>query len=337
MRRVLVPGSIDSRGPAVGGHVHALDGRSMGTTWSVRWVGPAAVDAPAWRAAIQAELDSVVAEMSTWEAGSDLSRFNALPEGAECTLPPACFEVLAAGLEIAARTQGAFDPAAGGLVDLWGFGPRARHDEPGFTPPTRAQAMAAAARGNWRSLRVDAPARRVRQPGGLRLDFSGIAKGHAVDRIAQRLAALGAADHLVEVGGELRGAGMKPDGQPWWVDLQPPPGASNDLGETRLALHGLSVATSGDYLRQYMHDGERLSHTIDPRNGMPVANGVASVSVIHPQAMRADAWATALTVLGTDEALAMADAERLAVLLIRRDGAGRLHEHLSEALREMAA
>lgn len=338
MRRVLVPASIDPRGPVWGGHVHSLDGRTMGTTWSVRWVGAPRADLAACRDAIEAELDAVVAEMSTWEPASDLSRFNAAPAGTWCTLPAPCFDVLATGLDIAARTGGAFDPAAGALVDLWGFGPRGRHDEPGFRPPSAEQVQAALAHGDWRALQLDVAARRVRQPGGLRLDFSGIAKGHAVDRLARRLDALGFRDHLIDVGGELRGSGMKPDGQPWWVELQRPPAAGPDEGaQTLVALHGVSVATSGDYLRHYVWNGEQHSHTIDPRLGRPVANGVVSVSVLHPDAMLADAWATALTVLGAEEAMALANRERLAVLLVTRGADGRPREHLSADLEAMAA
>lgn len=338
MRRVLVPARIDPRGPVWGGHVHSLEGRTMGTTWSVRWVDAPRTDLSGCRNAIEAELDAVVAEMSTWEPASDLSRFNAAPAGTWCSLPAACFDVLAAGLDIAARSAGAFDPAAGELVDLWGFGARRRHDEAGFHPPSSQEVQAALAHGGWRALDVDAAARRVRQPGGLRLDFSGIAKGHAVDRLALRLDALGFHDHLVEVGGELRGSGMKPDGQPWWIELQrPPAGPLDEAVQTLVALHGLSVATSGDYHRHYVWNGERHSHTIDPRLGQPVTNGVVSVSVLHAEAMHADAWATALTVLGADEALRMADREELAVLLVARGPDGRLREHPSAALEALAA
>lgn len=338
MRRVLVPARIDPRGPALGGHVHALEGRTMGTTWSVRWVGAAHVDVSSCRHAVEAELDAVIGEMSTWDPTSDLSRFNQAPAGTWCSLPAACFDVLTAGLDIAARTQGAFDPAAGELVDLWGFGACGRHDEPGFQPPSPPRVQAALARGGWRALAVDASARRVHQPGGVRLDFSGIAKGHAVDRLARRLNALGLSDHLVEVGGELRGTGVKPDGQPWWVELQRPPAGPRDgVSQTLVALHGLAVATSGDYLRRYVWNGEQHSHTIDPRLGRPVANGVVSVSVVHAEAMQADAWATALTVLGTQQALAVANREQLAVLLVARDADGQLQEHLSAALEGMAA
>ena len=333
MRRVLVPQDIDPAGPALGGKLHALQGRTMGTTWSVRFVGPATSDLGVWQQGIQAQLDTVVADMSTWEPGSDLSRFNRAPAGTWQVLPPACFEVLVHGLDVARRSGGACDPAAGAIVNLWGFGPTRRYDEPGFQPPGDTDVHAVRQRGGWQRLCVDVAARRVLQPGGIELDFSGIAKGFGVDQVATYLSGRGIGDHLVEVGGELKGTGLKPDGQPWWVALETPPGAA--LDETVVALHGLSVATSGDYRRFFDWADRRHAHTIDPRDGRPVRNGVASLTVLHPACVLADAWSTALTVLGPDEGLALADREGLAAHMIVRDAGGRLHERWSCAFEGM--
>ncbi|HWU94416.1 MAG TPA: FAD:protein FMN transferase, partial [Sphingomonas sp.] len=173
--------------------------------------------------------------------------------------------------------------------------------------------------------------RRARRSAPATLDFSGIAKGHGVDRVAEMLRSMELPDFLIEVGGELRGEGIKPDGQPWWVDLEPVPGSS--LAPLRAALHGLSVATSGDYRRSFAHDGRDYAHTLDPRTGRPLENGIASVTVLHSSCMLADAWATALTVLGP-EGMALAERDGLAVHMVIRDGAG-FTEHLSLALLAM--
>jgi len=335
MRRVLVPADIDPAGPALGGRLHMVQGQTMGTTWSVRFVGPADADLATRTRGIQAVLDAVVAEMSTWEAGSDVSRFNRAPAGHWQTLPPHCFEVLACGLEVARRSGGACDPAAGRLVDLWGFGPEGRHDQPGFRPPSEAELQSARQAGGWTRLEIGAAARRVRQPGGLSLDFSGIAKGFGVDQVAGHLMHLGVRDHLVEVGGELRGAGVKPDGSPWWVDLEVPPVAASSVDAARIALHGLSVATSGDYRRHYEWEGERHAHTIDPRNGRPVRNGTMSVTVLHRECVWADAWSTAFTVLGADAGIRLADTEGLAAHWIERDARGRPMERWSRAFADL--
>jgi thiamine biosynthesis lipoprotein len=293
----------------------------MGTTWSARIVG-----APEDVAArIQAVLDRIVAQMSHWEPASDLSRFNGSEPGRWQPLPAGFSKVLAAALDVAEASGGAFDPAMGALVDLWGFGPPGpRRGIP--TGAEIASAMAASGRGQ-----IEAQPRRARRLAFAALDFSGIAKGYAVDAVTEMLRSMGLADFLVEVGGELRGEGIKPDGQPWWVDLEPIPGAC--LAPLRVALHGLSVATSGDYRRAFVHAGRNYAHTLDPRTGRPLENGVASVTLLHPCCMLADAWATALTVLGP-EGLAVAEREGLAAHMVVRENAA-FAEHLSPALSEM--
>ena len=312
-RRVLLPAAIATTPPPLGARVHELGGRTMGTTWNVRLVGGRELARESVLQAIQGALDEVVAQMSTWEAGSDLCRFNRAEPGSWHALPDAFREVLAGALDVAARTGGAFDPTAGELVDAWGFGPLARTGVPDADALARART-----RGGWR--RLDIADGRVLQAGGVTLDLSAIAKGYGVDLVARRLDALGFESHLVEVGGELRGTGVKPDGQPWWVQLEEPvDGAAG--ATTLLALHGLSIATSGDYRRWFEHDGTRYSHTIDPRDRLPIRHGLASVSVIHADCMLADAWSTALNVLGPDDGLALAQRLDLAArFVVRRVG-----------------
>lgn len=296
-----------------------LGGRTMGTTWSVRFARPSHVDPVAIHAAIVTRLDGLVAEMSHWEADSLLSRFNRAAAGQWVALPPDFAQVMAESLAIAERSGGAFDPAIGEVVNLWGYGPIAVSH-----PPSGKEIDAALARSGWQRLAYDAAARRLRQPGGAMLDLSGIAKGHAVDVLTDLLDAAGIRHGLVEIGGELVGRGVRPDGDPWWVDLEAPPGLA--LPPLRIALHSLAVATSGDY--------RRGAHTIDPRTGRSTAHGTVSVSVIHDTALRADAWATALTVLTLDEAMALATREEIAArLLVMANGETR--EHITPALAAM--
>ena len=314
--RVLVPAAIASTPPTLGARVHEFAGDTMGTTWRVRLVGASTLRREPVGQAIQAALDAVVAQMSTWDAASDLARFNRAAPGTWTPLPEHFHAVLACAREVAERSDSAFDPTVGALVDAWGFGPVARRGMPAAAPLADAHR-----RAGWRRLAIDPVRRALLQPGGLALDLSAIAKGFGVDLVARRLDALGFTDHLVEVGGELRGSGVKPDGQPWWVLLEQP--ADGDAGQqTLLALHGLSVATSGDYRRWFEHEGTRYSHTIDPRDGRPIRHGLASVTVIHADCMRADAWSTALGVLGPDAGLALANRLGLAARLLVRAGDG---------------
>ncbi len=294
--------------------VHTLHGQSMGTRWSVKLaVAPAAL--AALQRGVQAALDEVVAQMSTWEADSAISRFNRAAAGSEHALPAGFAQVLEAALALAAATNGAYDPTVGPLTDVWGFGPSG----PRAQAPASAPLAQARERVDWRRLDYDPSQRRLRQPGGAYLDLSSIAKGFGVDQAARWLLAQGVDDCLVEVGGELRGHGRKPDGSSWRVAIEQP-GAGADQAAAVIALDGLSVATSGDYRRFFDAGGRRYSHTLDPRSGAPIDNEVASVTVLHPDCMHADALATALTVLGARAGLAHANRHGLAALFVLREG-----------------
>lgn len=320
--RIALPSHIDlsafgDRGlsPAIAG----LGGETMGTSWSVRFVRAPDVDPSDLLTRITGLLDRVIAEMSHWEADSCLSRFNRAAAGQWVSLPPDFAHVMATALAMAERSDGAFDPAIGRIVALWGFGPD------GPMPPPAAPVLEEARRlSGWRRLAHDGEARRLRQPGGLALDLSGIAKGYAVDLVADLLAAAGVRHALVEIGGELVGRGIKPDGEPWWVDLEVPLGI--ELEPLRVALHGLAVATSGDY--------RRGAHSIDPRTGRSTDNAIVSVSVLHRSAMEADMWATALTVLGVEQGSALAVRHRIAARMITLID-GKARETLTPALTAM--
>ncbi len=331
MRAVLVPLDIDPSPPAAGSRLHALEGSAMGTDWSARLMLPPGLASGIGedlRGALQQELDQVVAQMSHWDGGSLLSRYNRAPGGSWHALPPQFFEVMDYALAVLEDTGGAYDPAAGALVNLWGFGPAGRYDQAGFYAPAREVVAAVLAERRGRRPRLDRDGRRLYQPGGAVLDLSSVAKGYAVDCLALRLEALGLPHYLVEVGGELRGAGLKPDGQPWWVELEGVPDtAGATVAQSVVALHGLAVATSGDYRRYFHHAQRRASHTLDPRTGYPIANDVASVTVLAPTCMAADALSTALTVMGVDAGLPFAEERALAARFLLRDGGGLREVH----------
>ena len=314
-RRVLVPPVAGPLTRPAPGPIRTLSGDSMGTSWSVKLAGRPDLPVELVEAAIRSALDRVIAEMSGWNPDSDLVRFNTAPAGTWHELQDGFLTVLRAALHIAELSGGAFDPTLGALTDLWGFGPSG----PISTAPAAERQDSARAASGWGAVRVQGA--RLLQPGGLTLDLSGIAKGYAVDLVAESLTALGLSSFLVELGGELRGEGVKPDLSPWWVALEQPPGAAG-LPETRIALHGLSVATSGDYRRFRESGGRRLSHTLDPATGAPAEGGVASVSVVGESCMEADAWATALTVLGPEKALAAARRHDIAAHLLVRTADG---------------
>ena len=315
-RTVLIPQDLSPAVPPPGSRIHVFEGTSMGTTWSARVAAGHAGDV---QPALQAELDAIVAQMSHWEPDSLLSRYNRAPAGTWIALPEQFFDVVDYALWAHMASGGAYDPAAGALVDLWGFGAARRYDHTGFYAPTDAAIEQTLDQRAAARLSFDRDQRRLLQPGGIRLDLSSIAKGYAVDRLAQCLERHGVRHYLVEVGGELRGAGVKPDGHPWWVEVEGVPDSA--APQAVVALHGLSIATSGDYRQYFEHGARRVSHTLDPRTGRPVANDVASVTVLAPTCMEADALSTVLTVLGPDDGVAFAEARALAArVLVRRAG-----------------
>lgn len=335
-RRVLVPRNVPSSllltGPARqnGAQVRLLSGKSMGTSWTVKVV-TSDDDLASLRAGIEKQLNLVVNQMSTWEEHSHVSRFNRARAGTWQVLPPEFYRVLDYALTIARETDGAYDPTAGPLVNLWGFGPH----HPRTTAPSAARIDEIRERTGWWRISLDPLMQAAFQPGGVYLDLSAIAKGYAVDRIAEFLESCGLSNYLIETGGELRGNGMKPDASPWWVGLEQPPGFESQVPETVVACFGISLATSGDYRRYFEEGGARYSHTIDPRSGYPVRHNLASATVLHESCMSADVLSTALTVLGTEEGLSLAKRMNLAAHLLERNPL-EAREYLSPAFLEMS-
>jgi FAD:protein FMN transferase len=311
--------------------VQSLHGKTMGTTWSVRVVLSADTLLSALHDGIQARLDLVDDQMSTYKPQSALSRFNTAPADTWHVLPAECFEVVAYALQVARDSDGAYDPTVGPLVNLWGFGPdAARRDLPSADAIAQARE-----RIGWWKLKLDASTHRIYQPGGVYLDLSSVAKGYSVDFVGRYLDGLGIGAWLVEVGGEMKGQGLKPDGSAWRIGIERPGAAAGavermDQLSQVVTLSGRAIATSGDYRRQFGAAGTAFSHHIDPRTGRPVPHVVASVSVLSNHAMHADPMGTLMTVLGPEQGLHYAHERGLAVLFILH-GASGLEERLSPA------
>lgn len=329
-RHVLIPPLINPVAPPKGTgpqDIAFLQGETMGTGWSARFVCPPGLHVPALLPRIDAVFARIIDQMSTWAPGSLISRFNGAPPGMRFDLPDDFFTVLDVALTLAEETGGAFDPAMGALTSLWGFGP----GEARKVPPSEDESQKARAQCGWQRLSFDRQAQTLTQPGGVQLDLSGIAKGYAVDQLGAVLEAARIHHYLAEIGGELKGRGVKPDGTPWWAALERPPGFEG-AGEYIAALHGLCVATSGDYIRYFESGGVRYAHALDPRSGAPASNGIVSVTVFHESCMRADALATALGVMGLEEGMAFARAKNVPVLFLLR---GQAAAHISPAFAAM--
>jgi thiamine biosynthesis lipoprotein len=308
---------------------YRLDGTSMGTRYTVKIAGRvlSAARLEAVHADVHAALAAIDERMSLHRPTSELSRLNAHPAG-RVVVSPALFAVLDAALEAAAASGGAFDPTVAPLVEAWGFGPAGARD----LPQPAELALKRPAVG-YERLGLEAATRTVtKASGALALDLGGIAKGRAVDDAAQALLAAGIEHFMVEAGGEIRTNGRNGHGRPWAIGIEEPD-AWPSRARLVLPLGGEAIATSGDYRLYVEHAGRRYPHAIDPFSAAPIAHGLASVSVITGDAMRADALATGLLVLGLERGLALADRLGLPVHFISRDTGGHLHDHPSAALR----
>lgn len=299
--------------------VHELSGSTMGTSFSVKVVAPPAdADMNAMRETIGATLADIEQSMSTYIDDSELSRFNAEQRTDWYPVSADLCAVIEAAQATAALTGGAFDITVGPLVDLWGFGPGGTRS----VPPADAAIDALRAASGYELLSTDCarPAVRKERP-DVRLDLSAIAKGYAVDRIAELLSDEGMANYLVEIGGELRAGGTNAERRSWAIAIEyPSSGARSVHAIVRLADAGM--ATSGDYRNFFEQDGVRYSHTLDPASGRPVTHDGASVTVVAPTTMRADALATALLVLGPDAGMQLAERESIAAYFLVRSGNG---------------
>ncbi|MGM0564929.1 MAG: FAD:protein FMN transferase [Pseudomonadota bacterium] len=293
-------------------------GQVMGTTWSATVVLPRGAEAADYGEGIQSTLDGVNALMSTYLEDSELSRFNQLDAAACLGVSADTREVIEASQTIAKRTGGAFDVTVGPLVNLWGFGPEQRPTR----VPDETEIEQAMDRSGYQHLSIEGEQLCTDLP-GLYVDLSAIAKGYAVDAAANYLQSEGVESFLVEVGGELYAAGRKMDGSHWRIGIEKPAaGERNVFRNAVVELEDQAIATSGDYRNfRQSGDGERYSHTIDPRDGRPISHTLASVTVIAPSAMLADGWATALMVLGPADGLKWAQKLEFPVyLLSKKDG-----------------
>ena len=294
-----------------------LHGPTMGTRWSASVDADNSMDLAALRQALAAAVEQVDEQMSPWKQDSDLMRLNRAPVDAWVDLPVEILEVLDCALDVQRLSAGAFDPCMGALVDAWGFG--AVRDAPDADAIRTARQLPP--RTGHGGLELDRPAGRARKRLPLQLDLCGIAKGYAVDRMANVLQLHGARHALAALDGELRAVGSQASGSPWAVALERPEAGRRGVHGV-IELEDLAVATSGDY-RRYLEVGDaRLAHTMDARRCAPVNNAVASVTVLARTCMHADAWATALLVTGPDEGLAMAQRMGMDVLFLLRRAEG---------------
>lgn len=292
-------------------------GATMGTTYSIRVTDlPRHIDRVSLKVAIDGILATVNDQMSNWRTDSEVSTFNDGAPSSWISVSDDTLSVINEALRISRLSGGAFDPTIGTLVDLWGFGPASDNRR----VPSQNQIGAALRKTGFQHIRTSASQPAVaKRKSGVEITLCGIAKGFGVDKLAEHLDREGIDRYLVEVGGELRARGHSLRRRPWRIGIERPVAGQRAVQRV-VELDGNAIASSGNYKNFFDSSGVRFSHIIDPRTGEPIGHDLASVTVIAPTAMQADALSTALMVLGPDAGLALAEKGNMAALFIVRDG-----------------
>ncbi len=261
---------------------------------------------------IEAILEAINEKMSTYQGDSELSHLNLNPDTTWINISPDLFSVIDEAMYVSRITNGAFDITVGDLVNLWGFGPSIQSS----IVPSDASIDRVMRGVGYKHLHVQRASSSIRKDiPGLYIDLSGIAKGYAVDQVALHLEAQGVMNYLIEIGGELKANGKNKNNIGWEVIIERPVPLVREK-YAAVNLRNMAIATSGDYRNYIERDGKRFSHTINPTTGKPITHTLASVTVINSSAMRADAFATGLMVLGPEEGYEIAVRESLAAFFI---------------------
>lgn len=303
--------------------IQQLNGITMGTNYQVQIVDMpeefAAEDLATNIGELLSLLDTGI--FSTYASDSELSRFNRHGVNVPFIASSQMIEVLLMAQEIAALSGGAFDVTVGPLVNLWGFGPDLAVFE---TVPTQSQIDAALSRVGFQFLRISPSNQEIRKTRDVYVDLSAIAKGYAVDQLAQYLDQLGVDNYFLEIGGELKIKGSKPGGEGWVPAIEAPVDTVSQVYQIFYSRgDNIAVAGSGDYRNYFEEEGQRYSHEIDPRSGRPVTHSLAAAYVIDESAARADALATTYMILGPEAAETLAARQAQAVYFIyKSDGDG---------------
>ncbi|GLP97354.1 FAD:protein FMN transferase [Paraferrimonas sedimenticola] len=306
--------------------IELIQGKTMGSDYSVRYLATGEIPSQSEiHAGIEAEIEIVNQSMSTWRKHSEISQYNRSRSTEPVAMSREFVVVLKEAIRLAEITGGALDVTVGPLVNAWGFGEQGKR----FTAPDYRAVMAANELVGIENIQLNGNSVRKTKP-GTQINLSAIAKGYAVDRVADYMLAHGVKNFVVDIGGELRVHGQKSEHQPWPVVIGSP---IESLANIELSVSDVGIATSGNYKQFYESDGQYIHHIMDPRAAGPVETKIISATVIHESCMTADGLATASFVLGSKFTLEMAEKYGLAILLIEQGDEG-LVVHKSSAFQK---
>ncbi|MBE8190303.1 MAG: FAD:protein FMN transferase [Candidatus Thioglobus sp.] len=299
----LIAAAILLLSACVGEPENRVSGESMGTTYQVRQID----EKPVLAAKIEARLKQINKVFSTWDANSELSLLNKKPINKWLNITNELFFVLLEAKKIHLQTDGYFDPGIGNLIDLWGFG--AVKNLQNLQKPSMEKVAKVLKNSSIRHLQFRPGM--VKKTKNIRLNLSAIAKGYAVDEIAKLLLENGAENFLVELGGEVlvRGKNGK---KAWVIGVERP----NNSTPIAVKLTNQAIASSGDYRNFFVWQGQKYSHILQPKTGLPAKTNLAAVSVFHNQTMLADAYATAMMAMGSELAIKLAKRLNLSAIMV---------------------
>lgn len=249
-------------------------------------------------------------EMSKTINTSDVSRLNAA-NGASVDISAATAQVLEASLAEAEKTDGAFSPALGGVIDAWGFGTE------NARIPDAEELSDLLSNADYKKVTVD-PEGGTASANDMQIDLGGAVKGYALDRIAENLQQNNIESAVISLGGSIYAKGTKPDGSSYKIGIRDPYSGENDYMGTIL-LEGKFVSTSGIYERGFEKDGVWYHHIINPKTGYPADHGIESVTVVADSGILSDIYSTALFVMGVETGIEFAQQNGLDVLYLTKN------------------
>ena len=313
----------------------SIQGATMGTYYRVQYKSEG--ECSSGRADVDGLLLAFNQSLSTYIEDSEITLFNKSIGYGFYPVSNRFGGVLETATAVWDQSGGAFDVTVGPLVNLWGFGPVDSTAPPASA--AQAEAFASVGMHHLELLRTYEGSTEIlsvrKNVPDLYLDFSALAKGLGVDEIAHSLQARGCANFMVDIGGEVRAHGLSPKARPWRIGIEVPDATRRGIIQRVLQLTNQSVATSGDYRNFRIVEGLRVDHVIDPRSGKPADNSVVSVTVVHEQAMWADAYATTLMVLGADAGMQLAEKLSLSVLVITKTSDDRFVERYTPGMKKL--
>lgn len=291
--------------------IYTIHGKTMGTTYMVKFVTNESPELDVIREKIDTKLDKINMLMSTYINDSELQKFNTSQDHNWFKISNETLLVIKKAIEVSKQTDGEYDITAGPLINLWGFGPNKKP----IKVPSLQEITETKSKIGFDKININEENSSINKTTDIFVDLSSLAKGYGVDEISRVMKDLNFPNHLVEIGGEMKASGTKPNNKKWTVAIEKPLAGTRKISRP-VELENMSIATSGDYRNFFEFDGKRFSHIISPKTGKPIEHNLASVTVIMDDCMSADAWATAFLVLGAKKAVEIANKIGIAAYLI---------------------